>query len=111
MSYDTCNHCGGPLFIAVEDEKGEIVDVLEPNCVAGDEMCHACWIRLLERLEKETKAREGQFPPIYIGPEERRYHSLDDGSSRPEEHGQEWEGYNEDDDGEDDEGATGGDGR
>jgi len=32
----------------------------------------------------------------YIGPEERRYLSLDDGSTRPEEHGQEWEGYNDD---------------
>jgi hypothetical protein len=33
---------------------------------------------------------------VYIGPEERRYLSLDDGSSRPEEHGQEWEGWDDD---------------
>jgi hypothetical protein len=40
-------------------ENGEIVDVVQGNCVAGDEMCQKCWIALLERLELNAMRNKG----------------------------------------------------
>ena len=59
--------------------------------VSGVYWCMSCAVNALDDHEEATADLK-----VYIGPEERRYHSLDDGSTRPEEHGQEWDGYNDD---------------
>ena len=50
MTGPVCRHCGGPLYIPVINDHGQEEGIPEPNCVAGDEMCYNCWLRLLEGL-------------------------------------------------------------
>lgn len=66
------------------------------------EICLVCHYFKIGKCEGGTK-NDSCYTPVatgfltYIGPEERRYLNLDHGGeTRPEEHGQEWEGYNDD---------------
>jgi len=55
MTESMCRHCGGPLYIPVINDQGQEEDILEPNCVAGDEMCYNCWQKLLVALSEKQE--------------------------------------------------------
>lgn len=62
MSESTCQFCNGPLYLPIYED-GVCVDVVEPVCVAYDEMCRPCFVKLLETLEnnfKKSQSLDGQ---------------------------------------------------